>query len=534
MKTEHPVIWKMAPFLRLLVPLISGILVENYFTFSVRFPAWMFCASILLLLFCNRMHFSDFFGSEWIAGLAIQLAFFSAGILLFHIHADIQVGQSPDYSGSKPNLLLLRLSGDPVQKQKAYKVVATVSWRVQNQTCFSEDEKILVYFREKPDPRQFAAGSLIIIRKPLRPIENIKGFDFDYKRYCRLKHIYAQVFLNKNEFSFMGCLTEKSIFSRLDTIRKKLLIIIKNKIPGKSEYALLEALMVGFTDDLDPGLLKSYADTGVIHIIAISGLHLALICHILQLGLRKLGRKKLLQWVKLSVMVIILWAYSFLSGASPSVIRAATMFTLTLLAVNLTREAVLYNTLAASAFLLLCFDPNWIWDTGFQLSYLAVLSLRLFAKPVRDLLTIRNKILSAIWDAASVSISAQILTTPISIFYFHRFPTYFLIANLLAVPLSSAILIGGILLCASAMINFPGISLGPVIAFGIRFLNGFIRHISMMPGAVAGPLNCTLPQLILMYVIIFSIYRFLKAKEKSWLIAGLCFIVLFQFLSRLR
>jgi competence protein ComEC len=528
-KTEQRAIWKLAPFLRLLVPLISGILAENYFPVSVRFPVLMFFSSFLLLMFCNRMRFSNFFGSAWTAGFAIQTAFYSFGSLLVHIHSDIQVGQTACYSRDQSNLLLLRVLSDPVQKQNTFKTVAMVSWLIKNQTCFFENEKILIYFREKPDPRKTSVGSLIIIRKPLRPIENIKGFDFDYKRYCRLKHIYAQVYLKENEFECIGREKEISVFSRLEPIRKKLLIIIKNKIPDKSEYALLEALMVGFTDDLDPGLMKSYADTGVIHIIAISGLHLALICHILQLALQKLGHKKQLQWIKFFLIVIILWGYSLLSGASPSVIRAATMFTMTLLAGNLTREAVLYNSLSASAFLLLCFDPNWIWDTGFQLSYLAVLSLRLFAKPVRDLLTLQNKALSAIWDAASVSISAQILTTPISIFYFHRFPTYFLVANLLAVPLSSCILVGGILLCGVASFYPLGASLGLALGFGIRFLNGFVRYVSLLPGAVAGPLNCTLPQLVLIYFIIFSFYRFLKNKEKSWLIAGLCIIVLFQF-----
>ena len=232
----------------------------------------------------------------------------------------------------------------------------------------------------------------------------------------------------------------------LGKLRKKILGIIKKQIPSGSENSLLEALMVGYTDDLDPGLLKSYADSGVIHIIAISGLHLALIFHILQLVLKRTGQKKTGRWIKLAGILLVLWGYSFLSGSSPSVIRSAMMFSLVLFGRNIFREAVLYNILCASAFLLICFDPNWIWDTGFQLSYAAVLSLRLFSKPVKDLIPLQNKFLAALWDAGSVSIAAQILTTPVSIFYFHRFPSYFLIANLLAVPLSSAILVGGILL----------------------------------------------------------------------------------------
>ncbi len=286
--------------------------------------------------------------------------------------------------------------------------------------------------------------------------------------------------------------------------------------------------MVGFTDDLDPGILKSYADSGVIHIIAISGLHLALICHILQLALQKTGRKKYSKWIKLVLIVTSLWGYSVLSGASPSVIRAAAMFTLVLFARNILRETVFINTLASSAFLLLCYDPNWIWDIGFQLSYAAILSLSLFSKPLRELLPLKNKILASVWNAASVSLAAQILTTPLSIYYFHQFPSYFLIANLLAVPLSSGILIGGILLSIFSFILPFGQFIGWILGLLIHFLNGFIFYIAKLPGAVITQLTLTLPQLILFYFIIFCFYRFLILKQKNWLFAGLGIICMSQ------
>jgi competence protein ComEC len=292
--------------------------------------------------------------------------------------------------------------------------------------------------------------------------------------------------------------------------------------------------MVGFTDDLDPMLLKSYADSGTIHIIAISGLHLALICQILQLTLQKIGSKKCGRWIKLILIISCLWGYSFLSGASPSVIRAAGMFSLVLFAKIILRETNIYNTLASSAFLLLCFDPYWIFDTGFQLSYAAVLSLGLFSKPVRNLISLQNKILAVFWDATSVSIAAQILTTPICIYYFHRFPSYFLIANLLAVPLSSFILVAGILLCICAFIQPLAQVLGWILGYLISFLNGFIRHISSLPGAAIGDLSFSLPQLIFVYFTIFCFYRFLILKEKSWLLTGLGAICIFQILRLVR
>jgi competence protein ComEC len=521
--------WKLAPFLRLLLPLMVGLLLEYYMPVQSVFLLSLFSLSFILFIFCNSFSFSRIFGVQWMAGIAIQILFFSFGRIGMHVRQDSQVEDSPCYDKSHSNLLLLQILSDPVQKKNTYKCLARISWLIKNQTCYYENEKILICFNKKPYPGQLNEGCWIITRKTPQPIENLKGFNFDYKKYCKLKHIYAQAFLKESDFSILHHEEAKSILSFLDSLRKKLLVIIKKYVPDKSENSLLEALMVGFTDDLDPGLLKSYADTGVVHIIAISGLHLALICQILQIALQKIGRKKSGLWIKLIVIIACLWGYSLLSGASPSVIRAAGMFSLVLFARNLYRETVLYNILAASAFLLLCFDPYWIFDTGFQLSYAAVLSLGLFSKPLRVLLPLQNKILAAIWDAASVSIAAQILTTPISIYYFHRFPTYFLIANLLAVPISSLILVGGILLCICAPIHPLAQLLGWILEFLIRILNGFIEHVSRLPGAVIGELAFPLHQVILVYFIIFCFYCFLILKNKSWLLSGLGAICVFKF-----
>jgi competence protein ComEC len=519
---------KQTPFLRFLIPLLAGIITEKNIPFYPGLLIPVFCLSILLLIFYTAISYSKFRGTEWIPGFAIQIAFFFFGTMLVYIHRDISVVQSAPYSKNRSHCLLIELLSDPVPKQYSFKSVARVIWLLKDQTCYYENEKILVYFSKNTDASELTAGSQIILRKELQPIENFQASGFDYKNYCQLRHIYAQVFLKEDEYVRLDRKKEKSVLSTLDSLRKKLLIIIKKQLPAKSDYSLMEALLVGYTDDLDPGLLKSYADTGVIHIIAISGLHLALICHILQLALQKVGGRNSGQWIKFVLIVISLWGYSLLSGASPSVIRAATMFTLILFARNILRETVIYNTLAASAFLLVCFDPYWIWDTGFQLSYAAVLSLCLFSKPIRNLLPLQNKILSAIWDGASVSIAAQILTTPISIYYFHRFPSYFLVANLLAVPLSSGILLGGIFLSLFSRIRMAGLFLGWILGVLIRFLNKFINHISQWPGAVISGLGLTLTQLILLYFMILCIYRFWVLKEKSWMLMVLGSICLFQ------
>jgi competence protein ComEC len=524
-------LWKIAPYLRLLLPFLAGILMESKFPVLVWSLIPIFLFSIVLIVTCSSISFLLYVGLECVSGVIIQIAVFSFAAISVQLHKDTQIEHSSCYLQKQSNLLLLRLLDDPVQKQNSWKCLAHIKWLVKDHICFNENERIIIHFYKKPDARQYSDGSLIIFRKELRPIKNLgPSGDFDYEKYCHLRHIYAQVFLNEDEYALVLPEKKISFSSMLGSLRRKLLIIIKNYVPGTNEHSLLEALMVGFTDDLEPAVLKSYADTGIIHIIAISGLHLALICHMLQIVLQKVGRKKWIQWLSLGLIITTLWMYSILSGGSPSVIRSAGMFTITLFASNILREPVLYNTLACSAFLLLCFDHNWIWDPGFQLSYSAVLSLGLFAKPIRNIGTMKNKLLVMIWNAASVSVAAQILTIPISIFYFHRFPSYFLIANLVAVPLSSIALIGGILLCICSFLHPVGRFLGWILNYMIHFLNGFVQYISRLPGAVVSHLNISLPLVFLIYFVLFCFYRFLFLRRVSWLVVGLASYSIWQLL----
>jgi competence protein ComEC len=527
-EASNKLLWKLAPFLRLLLPLIAGILVENYFPLRVFVLVAFFTLSLLILFFCNSISLSAP-GFEIVTGVILQLTFFFVGRVVVAEHRDIQITQTYGHNQKKSDFLVLQLLSDPVQKSKTRKCIAQILWNCRNQICYGAKEKILVYISNEVVGQELISGDRIVVRNDLLPIENIKSLPtFNYKKYCELRHIYGQLFLKKNEFLLIG-FDRKNLFSgSLDIIRKKFLAIIKNQIPDKSSYGFMEALLVGFTDDLNPDLLKTYADSGVIHIIAISGLHLALIFHILSQIFNPLPKNKFSQWIKLFLILVILWGYSILSGASPSVIRSAMMFSFVLFARNILRDVSLYNTLSGSAFLLLCFDPSWIWDMGFQLSYAAVLSLSLFSSPIKSMLVLNNKTLIHLWDACSVSLAAQILTTPISIFYFHKFPCYFLAANLLAVPLSSLILIGGIILCLFSFTGPFTHMLGIILSLLIRFLNFMISYISDLPGAVWNNLPLTLYEMVIMYLIIFSIYGLIKSRNKYWLILSLGLASLLQ------
>jgi competence protein ComEC len=216
-------------------------------------------------------------------------------------------------------------------------------------------------------------------------------------------------------------------------------------------------LLIGYKDDLDKTLVQSYSNTGVVHVIAISGLHLGLIYWLLLKLFWPLQKRRDLKWLRPILIIAGLWLFSLLAGMQPSVIRSAVMFTCIVLGETWTRKSSIYNTLAFSAFLLLFINPYWLWDVGFQLSYIAVLSIVIFMQPIYNWFYIKNKALDFIWKLNAVTLAAQILTVPVSIYHFHQFPLSFMFTNFVAVPLSSLILLGEIVLCVVSFI--------PIVAF---------------------------------------------------------------------
>jgi competence protein ComEC len=262
-------------------------------------------------------------------------------------------------------------------------------------------------------------------------------------------------------------------------------------------------------------------------------MHIALIYWLLALLSRPLKKLKYSKWLTAIIIVTGLWLFSLLAGGQASVLRSALMFTLIVIGNNFSRKAFIYNTLAASAFMLLCYDPFWLWDVGFQLSYTAVLSIVIFMKPIYNLFYIKNKMLDFVWKLNAVSISAQLLTTPFSLYHFHQFPNFFLLTNFVAVPLSSIIVLGEIFLCTVSFVPFFAFVSGKILSWLIWFMNSYIEKIEALPGSLWDSLQITILQAALLIIIVTgSGYWFLeKRKAGIWiaLIAIIFFVSLRSF-----
>lgn len=492
---------------------MTGIMVQWRFQFSITIW-WVILSVSIIALFC--FFFIPFFNRykfAFINGIVTSILFFTIGAMLAW---QKDVRNNKQWLGNfykEQNGLIVTLDEPPVEKTKSIKANATVSHLLQNGQSVPVKGKIILYFK-KDSTLQLAYGSQILFKKSLQDIKNSGNpGGFDYKRYSLFQGITHQVYLKTDEFEILNGKKENWFRKFIYSSREKVLTILRTNIKGDKELGLAEALLIGYKDDLEQSLVQSYTNTGVVHIIAISGLHLGLIYWLLALILKPLKRKRRTKWLSPVLIITGLWLFSLLAGAQPSILRSALMFTCIVLGESLSKKTSIFNTMAVSAFILLCINPYWLWDVGFQLSYAAVLSIIIFMRPIYNWFYIKNKVLDFLWKLNAVTLAAQILTVPLSIYHFHQFPNLFILTNFLAVPLSSAILLGEIFLCVISFIPAVAILVGKLISWLIWLMNTYIEKIETIRFSLWDGLQISILQAILL--VLFSIGTCYWLMEKS-------------------
>jgi competence protein ComEC len=521
--------WKEAPFIRLIVPFLAGIVMQWYGHTSA-FTGW-----VLLMGSCISLFVFSFSGSsvrfsfQWINGCSIHGIIVAVGMLITY-HTDIRYHSkwaSKYYSVG--NTIIASIEEPLSEKKRSYRTLASVQVIIRSNGVMKASKgNILVYFEKDAASSLVQYGDQLVFFKSLQPVKNSGNpGSFDYLQYCAFRNTHHQVYLKQGEYVIMKIKNANVLKKFLFEIRTNVISILKKFIPGTKEVGLAEAMLIGYKDDLDKNLVQSYSATGVVHIIAISGLHLALIYWLLNMLTKPLEKLKRARYVKPLIIISGLWLFSLAAGASPSVLRAALMFTCLVIGNNLYRKTPIYNSLAASAFLLLCINPFWLWDAGFQLSYAAVLSIVLFMKPIYNCWYVRNKAANHCWKLLSVTMAAQILTAPICLYHFHQFPTLFLFTNLVAVPLSSLILFGEIILCAIAWLPTAGDVVGWCLSQSIRFMNNFVEFAGQLPFAVWQGIQINSLQVLLLYAFIAFISLWWFYNNRRALLLGLITLLSF-------
>ena len=510
-------IWKKAPFIRFLVPLITGIILQWHLQIRPEGLWIALCISSITTILFFFIPFFERYRLSVLSGLAVTVLFIALGGLLSW-YKNIQ--HDLNWFGKNYNnesILVATLLEDPVEKTKSYKANASVDLILKKGFCIKTKGTVILYFKKDSSLSALEYGSQLVISKLLQQIKNSGNpGGFNYRQYSLFQGITHQVYLKENEFAVLPT-TNKTFFRQfINKCRSRVLSILRTNIKGEKELGLAEALLIGYKDDLDKTLVQSYSNTGVVHVIAISGLHLGLIYWLLAWFFKPLQKRKL-RWLRPIFILSGLWLFSLLAGAQPSVLRSAFMFTCIVLGDSFARKSSIYNALALSALLLLCINPYWLWDVGFQLSYSAVLSIVIFMQPIYHLFYIKNNILDYTWKLNAVTIAAQILTVPIGVYHFHQFPFTFLLTNFLAVPLSSLILLDEILLCIISFIPPFAAIIGQFISWLIWIMNSYIERIEMLPFSLWDGLQISILQAILLLMVAAGFGFWLMEKSKPGL-----------------
>ena len=302
-------------------------------------------------------------------------------------------------------------------------------------------------------------------------------YQFDYAEYMRKQGIEHRINIQKAQLNSLP--KNKQTWRGMAYGFREYLISKLEKQGFQSDNeSVIKALVLGDRTDISTELKRDYADAGAVHLLAISGLHIGVLFLLLN-GLFS----PLLQWkhggfVRLLLVVSCLWIFAFITGLSASVMRSVTMFSAVALGIALKRSKSQFQTLLISLFVLLLIRPNFIYDVGFQLSYLAVFGILWLMPVAMQFWKPRWWIVMKIWQLIALGTIAQLCVLPLSLYYFHQFPLLFLVANLVIVPFMGLLLGGGILvvLVSALNINIPIIIKG--YDFLMSFMNGLIYWVA--------------------------------------------------------
>ena len=486
--------WSQIPLIRLIIPFIIGILAQPHLNLSTLWLSLSFIVLGLLSLITSKVTISYRYRS--LVGLFYFIVLFIGGVVCSQFY-----NKSPDSTLEKLGSYYAQVIEHPEEKEKSL-LLSLKLIGLNNQ--FSE-EQILAYLEKDALAKQIQVGDFILFKGTSALISKKRNpGTFDYAKYLAKKNIYHQVYLQSGSWRITDSKVGFYPIIWSKRIQRYIRLLFDRYLTNNSAKSILYALVLGDKSELDDDLSNQFAVAGAMHVLAVSGLHVGIIYKVLEAIILLLFSKKSFNQVRVVLLISFLWIYAFITGLSPSVLRAVFMFTFIIVAKARMDRPNFYNTLAASAFIILIVWPNYIYHVGFQLSYSAVLAIVSIYPLLYPYVVTKNKFINSVTSLLIVSIAAQIGTAPFAIYYFHQFPTYFIITNLIAIPAAFLLLSGGLLL-----IPFHFISTDMAKFFGLiidwigQVLSSLISWISKLP-------NANLNQLWIDQVQLLSLYVFLS------------------------
>lgn len=527
-------IWNQIPFLRLLLPFLAGILTAVYSGLQIKFLAPVIIALFLLtaiLVFLKSLH--AYYKYSWAYGIIITALLFLCGFQITILNTD-KFNEDHFSKIQNAELFYAQTNETILEKTKSYKVSLNILAVRQNGRWIKTSGKAMCYFKKDSLSKDLRYGDCIILKTKFTEVKPPQNpCEFNYRRFLSFHNIYHQSYIPSENWMAMGINKGNSILSASISLRESLLAIYKeNNITGQ-ELAVGSALVLGYDDKIDQDLISAYASSGALHVLSVSGLHVGIIYLICNYLLFFLDKFKYGQFIKMTLLLFILWFYATLTGLTPSVLRSAAMFSVIVIGQTWKYHTNIFNTLAVSCFVLLLYNPYLIMEVGFQLSYLAVLGIVAIQPWIYDRWQPTSWLGNQIWLITSVSLAAQLATFPLGLLYFYQFPNYFLFSNLIVIPVSTLILGYGLLMFVLGKISAIGITCGKIFSGLVWFLNGSVRIVDEAPGALLKGISISIFETWIIYVLIVFAMVFIYRKQVRYLFISLSTLIILLSLQTL-
>ncbi|MEM9544409.1 MAG: ComEC/Rec2 family competence protein [Bacteroidota bacterium] len=512
-RNNYLINWPEYPLLRTTICFMVGIFLSDSFDITLQWCAVVLGVLIVFFYCFNRVKKSSL---NLIRGLGVSMLFI--GILLGVIRGNLQkaINNPFHYSHGIQNesvTIVGKVSSELKRKKRISATINVLSINTKKYTG-----RLLVYFDKADSLVNYQIGDIIMMRGKVHQIkDNHNPRAFNYREYLKYQGVDYQIFLKDGVHKLVSSGNVNWISGLTIEIRKWAITIFKERIKQKDQFATASAMVLGHRDNISKDLYTSFSETGAVHVLAVSGLHVGIICLIFIIFFNQFkNESNTFKLIKLISLLLVVWTYALITGASPAVLRASVMFSLILIGRLWFKGANIYNILSCSALLILMYDPYLLFQLSFQFSYLALISIVFFQPYFERWFETRHRILNRIWQLTTVSIAAQILIFPISVYHFHEFPTYFVLSGIIAVFLATFILgIGIALLCFNSI---PG--LGDIISFFYSvLLEGFIgaiEGVQSLPFTTIDGLFISVESVLICYLLIGAIMYLLRLRPTNY------------------
>ena len=494
------------------------------------FPIWIVIVPLLFLPLLKYLPLKSAYAGRWIYGLLLNLFLILSGFQLSALHQGIDYQNHFSHLTDENTLVYSGIvDNEPAERANSYRFTLKADLVKTDDALKTVSGLIMVYVAKDSMAKTIHYGDRLLFTATPAIVPGPKNpEEFDYAAYLENKGIYHQVFLRTGRYEITHDVGGNFFQAFAYRVRKELLQLFREAGMDGREYAVAAALMIGYGDLLDADQREAFAGAGAMHILCVSGLHVGIIFVLADKLFFFLRKQKKRKWLRPVLILLVIWFYALITGLAPSVMRASLMFSLVTIGGALNRKSHIINSISASAFLLMLANPAIIFELGFQLSYAAVLGIVLLQPHFQKLYIPHNKYEKYLWDIITVSLAAQIATGPISLMYFHQFPNYFLLSNLIVIPLAGVLIYSGLAFILVSQIPVLSTIASTILVLELKFLNSSVGLIEGLPGAVSR--NIYLPGLptFLLYMVILCLFISFLYKNRYWFRIGLASLALFS------